>query len=170
MERQKYTKKNLDTFLLLAGELQLKGLRGNQTEKEAEVVSQPTKQISQQKSPKYRAVTEQFPASKDVSNENGAAVKKTLALPDQETNHSDLESLDQQVKSMMTVSENAAPHGRGKARICKVCGKEGVTQNIINHIEANHITGISVPCGLCGSVFTLRNSLSSHKSRYHKSQ
>ena len=157
---------NVDSLLVLAEELQLKGLRRNQPDKEAEVIPQPTKQ----KSPKYRAVTEQFPASKDVSNENRAAGKKTLALLDQETNNSYLESLDHRVKSMMTVSENAAPHGKGKARICKVCGKEGGTQNIINHIEANHITGISVPCGLCGSVFTSRNLLSNHKSRFHKSQ
>ena len=74
------------------------------------------------------------------------------------------------MKSMMTFSEKADPYGRGKARICKVCGKEGGMGNIMNHIEANHITGISVPCGLCGSVFTSRISLSIHKSRFHKSQ
>ena len=34
---------NLDSFLVLAEELQLKGLRGNQTESEAEVFSKPTK-------------------------------------------------------------------------------------------------------------------------------
>ena len=163
---------NLDSFLVLAEELKLKGLRGNQTEKEAEMIPQPTKQKSYQKSPKCRSVIEPIPTSKDVSNENGAASEKALALTDQETNNTDLESLDQQVKSMMTFSENAHPNKRysGRARICMVCGKEGGMKNIMNYIEANHITGISVPCGMCGTRFTSRNTLATHKSRYHKSQ
>merc|ERR1712200_184365 len=57
---------NLDSFLVLAEELQLKGLRGNQTETDAEMISQPTKQKSHPKSPKYRSVTDQFPANEVV--------------------------------------------------------------------------------------------------------
>ena len=37
---------NLDSFLVLAEELQLKGLRGNQTESDAEVFPKPAKQKS----------------------------------------------------------------------------------------------------------------------------
>ena len=50
--------------------------------------------------------------------------EKVLALTDQTTNNTDLERLDQQVKSMMTVSENANTNKtqRGRSRICKVCG------------------------------------------------
>ena len=44
------SQENLDPFLVLAEELQLKGLRGNQTENETEFFSRPTKQKSQ---PKY---------------------------------------------------------------------------------------------------------------------
>merc|ERR1719400_1867514 len=62
---------NLDSFLVLAEELQLKGLRGNQTETEAEMISQPTKQKSHPKSPKYRSLAEQFPANEVVRNDNG---------------------------------------------------------------------------------------------------
>ena len=58
-ETQVY-QENLDSFLLLAGELQLKGLRGNQTETEAEVSPKQTKQKSEAKSPKYRTTAEQF--------------------------------------------------------------------------------------------------------------
>ena len=36
--------------------------------------------------------------------------------------------------------------------------------NIINHIEANHIDGISTPCGLCGQVFRTRAALQKHKT------
>ena len=61
---------NLDSFLVLAEELQLKGLRGNQTEKEVEDFQKPTKQNSHPKSPKYRPATDQFPVNKVVCNKN----------------------------------------------------------------------------------------------------
>ena len=64
-------------------------------------------------------------------------------------------------------SENANSYSPGKARICNVCGKEGDKINIINHIEANHIDGISTPCGLCGQVFRTRAALRKHKTRHH---
>ena len=56
---------NLDSFLVLAEELQLKGLRGNQTENETEVPSMPTKQNSQPKSSKFRSAPEQVPLNND---------------------------------------------------------------------------------------------------------
>ena len=93
-----------------------------------------------------------------------------MALTDHTTNYTDTEVLDQQVKSMIIFSDNADPYGkRGqRARICKVCGKEGSQQLIMNHIEANHITGISIPCDLCGKAFGSRNALTLHKSRNHR--
>ena len=59
-----------------------------------------------------------------------------------------MKSLDELVKSMMTFSENVDLRGR-KARICKMCGKEGNWDRISVHIEAHHIAGISIPCELC---------------------
>ena len=93
-----------------------------------------------------------------------------VAVKDHATNYTDIESLDQQVKSMMMFSENAATEkGRqGRARICKVCGKEGGAINIKNHIEANHITGISIPCDLCEKSFKSRNSVAVHKYNQHR--
>merc|ERR1719341_2152237 len=53
---------NLDSFLALAEELQLKGLRGNQTEKEAsEVFSLPAKRKNPSKLPTPKAVQKQNP-------------------------------------------------------------------------------------------------------------
>ena len=74
------------------------------------------------------------------------------------------------MKSMMIFSENLDPHGKrgARARICKVCGKEGSWNKIRDHIEANHITGISIPCDLCGKAHGSRNALRKHKSRNHK--
>jgi len=88
------------------------------------------------------------------------------------TNNTDIENLDQQVKSMMMFSENADPYSKlnGRARICKVCGKEGNWTEIKSHIEAHHIAGISIPCGRCGQVFRTRGALQVHKSRHHRNQ
>ena len=164
---------NLDSFLALAEELQLKGLRGNQTEKEtSEVFSPPEKRKVPPKLPKSKAVSKQNLMKKDASIETGVLQTTTetaVALTDDTTNNTDIESLDKQVKSMMIFSDNADPNNRtGRARICKVCGKEGNWTAIKNHIENNHIIGISIPCDLCGKAFKSRNLLANHKSRHHK--
>ena len=164
---------NLGSFLVLAEELQMKGLRENQTDPEAEKISQPTKQKSHPKTPKERSATKKFPANEVVNNENGLVqptTEKAVVIKDKATNNTDMESLDQQVKSMMLVSENVDPYQTGKARICKVCGKEGSYRNIMDHIEANHIAGISTSCGLCGKIASTRHALKIHESRHHRNQ
>ena len=71
---------------------------------------------------------------------------------------------------MMTFSENAGPKGQGRARICKVCGNEGSMSEIRDHIEAKHITRISIPCNHCGKLFTSKNSLKGHNLRQHRNK
>ena len=70
----------------------------------------------------------------------------------------------------MVFSENVAPGGLrlGKARICKVCGKEGNMGAIVSHIEANHIIGISLPCNICGTTKSTRIALQQQKLKFHK--
>ena len=93
-----------------------------------------------------------------------------IAQLNSSTAFTDTAELDEKVKSMMLVSENPAPGSQrqGKARICEVCGKEGRMQAIINHIEANHINGIALPCNICGTIVASRNALFRHKVRLHK--
>mgnify|MGYP001249704468 CR=1 FL=1 len=169
---------NLDSFLALAEELQLKGLRGNQTEEEisSEIFTPSAKNENPSKLPKAKAVSKPNLMNKEVSIETGivqptlwATAETAVALTNDITNNTDIESLNQQVKSMMEYSNNAAPHKKqGRARICKVCGKEGIMDTIMKHIEANHISGISIPCDLCGNSFKSRNVLASHKSQQHR--
>ena len=70
-----------------------------------------------------------------------------------------LQELDKKVKSMMETSQNRLPNGPGRAKICKVCGKEGQSMGIRDHIEANHLEGVSLPCNVCGQK-VLCNKLS----------
>ena len=62
-----------------------------------------------------------------------------------------MEELDEQVKSMMENSQNMIQEGkiRKRANICKLCGKEGNPTAIKDHIEANHLDGVSLPCNYC---------------------
>ena len=72
---------------------------------------------------------------------------------------------------MMMVGDNADPYKqKRRGRICKVCGKKGNFGNIMNHIEANHIAEISIPCDICGTICPTRPALRMHKSKYHKKQ
>merc|ERR1712204_96077 len=75
------------------------------------------------------------------------------------TVEADLQDLNDKIKSMMMFSENLYDSKQGRARICRVCGKEGQTVNIRDHIEAHHITGVSNICNICGSVSKTRKYL-----------
>ena len=57
---------------------------------------------------------------------------------------------------------------RATAFICKACGKEGTRQHMVDHIEANHLEGISIPCDYCDKTFSARVNLRRHKSKIHK--
>ena len=173
---------NLESFLIFAEEVQLKGLKGNPIKKEEEAFEDSATDPLQSKSPKSKAVSRKKSVKKIVSVENllkTAPSEKSLTLNDDPTtNATGVESLDQQVKSMMksldeevksmmTSSTNANVK---YLRICKVCGKEGSMAHIMGHIEANHIAEISIPCDICGTICPTRPALRMHKSKYHKKQ
>ena len=83
----------------------------------------------------------------------------------------DFKELDEKVKSMMEKGKKMIPNGKqadgtprhATSRICKVCGKEGALIAIRDHIEANHLEGVSLPCNVCGKVFRSRNRLRLHR-------
>ena len=87
----------------------------------------------------------------------------------------DMQQLNDQLNFMMEIGEKQVQVKivNGKimkqtTRICKVCRKEGTQTDIKRHIEANHITGISHTCDICGNKAKTRESLRVHKLRYHR--
>ena len=90
--------------------------------------------------------------------------EKILAIPNYAS--ADLQELDEKVKSMMELSQNRIKGGR-RAKICKMCGKEGERKSIRDHIEANHMEGHSLPCHICGKISRSRKGLRNHKSYMH---
>ena len=93
---------------------------------------------------------------KQLNNERKIAIPNFVS--------GDLQELDEKVKSMMEKSTNFIPSGRKRADICKVCGKEGEGIAIRDHIEANHLEGVSLPCNICGKEFRSRMNLRRHNS------
>ena len=149
------SKENLDSFLSLADELQLKGLRRDRPEEKVNHSNIVSTQINA-----------------DVKPKLPQKLWSTAAiLPIDQTANTDLEELDRQVKSMLEISENTAPgKAQGRARMCKVCGKEGYMTMIMNHIETKHMTGIAIPCKICWATLPSRNGLAEHKYRCHKNK
>ena len=169
---------NLDSFLAIAEELKLKGLTGQTTSDVVDREANPTNikpvkktKESYMRTPSYRESV----CNDQAANVFADKVSTTLvAIPNELSG--DLEALDEKVKSMMEKGQNMIPNGkqangtprRVTATICKVCGKEGTVTDIRNHIEANHLEGISIPCDHCGKAHSSRNALGTHKSIFHK--
>ena len=106
---------------------------------------------------------------------NAEEASRVLAIPNQISDN--LQALDEKVKSMIEKGQKMIPNGKQTANgtpmqktssICKVCGKEGRWNQIRDHIESNHLEGVSIPCDHCGKTLSTRLSLCKHKSRFHK--
>ena len=164
---------NLDTFLGIAAELKLEGLTDS-NEREAEKIERkPSKPkpgdqnfdpITQYSS---SLITEERHLSQ-FSKRKIDGGNMTIAMLDDFPAY--MAELDEKVKSMMEKSQNMISYGKGnirKANVCKICGKEGQIVAIRDHIEANHLEGISLPCNQCEKTCRSRNSLRMHKSLHH---
>ena len=156
---------NLDSFLALAEELRLKGLTENDNaskDKEPEREPAPFRMKMLLKEEKEQKVTSQF-----EYQESGNPGDKSVAV----TNNlfsADLQNLDEQIKSMMTKTDIRSDNGKDYFASCNICGKQALFKNMPNHIEANHITGASHACDICGKVSRSRDAIRIHKHRAHK--
>ena len=158
---------NLDSFLSLARELQVKGLetddstkdytmekpkvntKVNETKKQIEI---PQKQMKCQKL-KEEPLDNSFQFGK-VSYTGNYENKVTMITR--------VEDLDNKIDDLREKS--------GKGFKCKICGTIMDTkQHMGNHIEAKHIDGIRHPCTKCedGKDFKTRRILGAHMSRHN---
>ena len=151
---------NLDSFLAFAEELQLKGLMGKTDQKVKDFGGGEEKYRPSARSPTINnssiANNPKSPSEKPPNNSQiqNTEENRTLAIPSNFLG--DLGELDEQVKSMMEKSHNKianGPHEWILAKKCKLCGKEGFATQIKNHIEANHLEGVIIPCNLCDKTF-----------------
>ena len=156
---------NLDSFLVIAEELQLKGLMGKSGDEQIEdkeiVPAAAANKVrnggenKQSKSPRPAIQSNSFDKSEFAG---------TIALPNNLSGN--FENFDNSVRSMMQKTDGGKGWRFGYA--CKVCGKEGQSINVQHHIEANHLEGFALPCNLCDKKSRSRNALQMHKRIFHK--
>ena len=154
---------NLDSFLVIAEELQMKGLMGKPDEQHFEVGDKylPST-FTPARNTDAKIPKTSFKSGKIIDPEES----KTLAVPSNFSGN--LDELEEKVRSMMEKSQNKLANGRAFADRCKVCGKEGGVSHIKDHIETNHLEGVIIPCNFCIKTFRSRNSLKMHKMRQHQ--
>ena len=145
---------NLDSFLVLAEELQLKGLVGKINLQNCNF-DLDEKGLTQKHifETNARKVAKAQDHDALTSRSKVPRVKENEAIAAPENPFGDLDKLDERVNSMMEKSQSNYKDTKQKASICKVCGKEGLPWNIKYHIEANHLDGIALPCNQCNMTF-----------------
>ena len=163
---------NLESFLAIAQELQLKGLMGSKNG-ETEAKQKPPKMAAPQKRGNPANKVEENVAKSSgqslanldkeiIFNENDAGA---LALPSNIDEN--LQELEEQVNSMMTRTEKRNIHGQPIYQ-CTMCGKEAKNAHLKYHIEAKHLEGVSIPCNHCPNMFRSRSILAAHICKTHK--
>ena len=121
------------------------------------------KTIFPQESPEHKKVNK-VPKSRPEPPLKGA-----VAVTDY-TVAADLQDLEAKTKSMMEHTERNIFSGNRNRRVmvCKVCGKEGQLADVQRHIEANHITGVSHSCNICGKTSRSSHGLSQRVYLNHR--
>ena len=163
---------NLDDFLALADEMRLKGLsRLDESQENIRPNQIPTQASEPRVLPlRHKKASQKVEQSEDHSMETALALNASVEV-------TDIRLLNQQIRSMMEKGDNRILHKRGNGkveeeitRVCKVCGKEGRQITIEAHIEANHITGITHTCDICGNKATTKRAMYKHKYKYHREE
>ena len=158
---------NLDSFLAIAEELQLKGLMGeadgdraNETETVKMSVPEKVNQIHKKEANISKA-SGLFQTNFTEQNE----FDRTVALTSNFSGN--IQQLDQKCDSMIEKTFEKNANGLPILK-CGVCGKEGTHRgDLRKHIEGNHLEGVSIPCNFCEKTFRSRHASRQHNSKYH---
>ena len=154
---------NLESFLSIAEELELKGLEGKGNENyesgQNDLQKEERKMMSKvpfdKEGPTF---SEPYQVQLEVSEH------KTVALASHVS--SDIQELNNKSASMMVKTSKKSQCGNPLYK-CTICGKEDKSYNLKNHIEKNHLEGVSIPCNLCDKTFRCTKTLAHHKNRNH---
>ena len=157
---------NLDSFLAIAKELQLKGLMGKADGDEVAQKEPLPKEENQIHKKEANASKSSGLAQTSFNEEilSNDKVEKTVALTSYFSG--DLQELDEKCNSMMEKTFKKQANGF-PLYMCKVCGKEAIISDMKRHIEGNHLEGVSIPCNSCEKTFRSRHSLTMHNRRNH---
>ena len=154
---------NLDSFLAIAGELQLKGLTTkDDTEEDISNTSFPrTKKVN----PIHKEGTNVPSMSnigEQIESNDFEGVLMTLNHEGEIKELGNASQLDEMMEKTLRKMPNGNPLYK-----CKVCGKEAINAHIKSHIETRHLEGFSISCNFCKNTFRSRHSLAQHNRVHH---
>ena len=159
---------NLDSFLAIAQELELKGLTGK-TNQEEDTTTKPSEfPVSKNATFKDETIMTKSTALSSPRVTSRDSLTRTVAVANEHPSNN-MQKLDEQINSLMTKSARKNKYGL-PIYVCSICGKEGPHSHMKTHIEANHLEGISVPCNNCERIFRSRNAKATHISLFHRGQ
>ena len=157
---------HLDSFLSLALELNLEGLK-EQHYDEAKEDEVDIKSLKTNLKPSLKRRKKFSPkAERSRQHDNDSSPKND------ETASGIFEEMDTEIDSLTEKTEKLMSNGKKRAysSICKQCGKEGPIDYIKNHIAVNHTAQTKLTCNQCKTTFDSRATLEDHNSRYHEDQ
>ena len=157
----KIFQERIDKFLDIAQRLQLDGLLASH-------VDTADKQYTEHSRMTSKIQTSKHEPMQTLQNIDELKYDSELISNPISTIAMDADASIDEVEQM--VSEHIGKNGSGDY-MCKICGKVGGNRirNIKNHIET-HLEGLSFPCSICKKPFRSRNSLSCHKTAFHKNK
>ena len=158
---------DLESFLRIAGDLQIMGLvpigSGESGKDKTSKISKPLSSKSNTDQ-QIKEESNQFKPPETSQADFDNECDKTLGGAEKVSRYfsEDLKQLLEKSNSMIEKTPRKMPNGKAMS-ICKVCGKEGENGNIKQHIEQNHLEGVSIPCHQCETTFRKIKSNLTHK-------
>ena len=157
---------DIDEFLSVADELQLKGLTGGPVlydTNTAAVETNYTTKSEMEKSGVDKSVLQ------NTNDENKTVKEEFEDTIMETTKHYDKVYIDTGMNDL-TIIINSMKAKIDGVWTCSVCGKTTGNNgdNLKSHIESHHIEGVIYSCEKCGQNFKLKKSLMMHNNRKHK--
>ena len=167
-------RENLDSFLSIAEELQLKGLTRNDNQAKKNTNDQARHEGEPRKNPvkeRTESIIHKSEPPPLVDHQTTVGEYDSMSVGNwAQGRHFSGDFMDDDNESyppLMVKTANKTALGKILYK-CTLCGKEALHTDLKNHIEANHLEGISMPCKQCEKTFRTRAALRKHKSRNHQ--
>lgn len=154
---------NLEAFLILAEELQMKGFMEPTEESQPFIGKRNLHLPMKQKTKTEELKMRKFSSANNESTTSVDEIKPKIEVDVKPATAELFQEIDAKIKPFLVKDDLR----RGFS--CKVCGKHGDSGTIKDHIEAIHLEGISLHCNFCKTMLKSRSSLKMHKRRHHQS-
>ena len=162
---------NLNEFLALAEDLQLRGLTQSEVEPKTLDNNEEKERIMnpRNKSAKYKEKQENTTFDMNTGTKEEGALSLIKEAKNTRSGKSGVSfrdstgAIETQICELMRKVE-----GGNKGWMCLPCGKIDQKINIKKHIEGHHIEKVEHYCNFCGQSFSLRSALQMHVSRKHR--